>query len=302
MVAIKIATFNCKNLSTNNPGKIHNIATTIKFADPDICVIQEINNLEALPDLINSLGSSEWSEIHHAIPINTNNVPEFMAFIFKSSDIDAIGCFTFTQQEKSQFVGQGKVNLRAPVFARFILTQQKHQTDIVIISYHTNEKNPMYDCMRIKQHIRAIKASNKECKHIIFLGDFNTHANDEQAFGKVSKRGWIPTLNFNQPTNFANTAQYDNIWYHPSQLYIKQPAKVFRECIHPDTIPQNYSDHCLVQAELYFIKPTLSKHAQLFNPPNMTKALQTKSARMLNFRMCFRGRVYVDCRGESMFE
>lgn len=296
-LSLKVASFNCKNLSANNPIKIHNISETIKNADPDICAIQEINNLDALPLLIASLGQDEWSEIHHEIPINTNNVPEYMAFVFKSAQIKPVGCFTFTQQEKAQYVGQGKVNLRAPAFARFVLNQ--HQTDIVIISYHTNEKNPMYDCMRIKHHIRAIKHANAECRNIIFLGDFNTHANDEQAFQKINKRGWMPTLNFNHPTNFANTHQYDNIWYHPSKLYITQPAKVFRECIPPDTQPTSYSDHCLIQAELYFIKPILSKHAHLFNPPNMGKGLQLKLQRLYNCRLCFTSRVYIDCQSDK---
>lgn len=298
MATLKVATFNCKNLSVTRPEKITHIANTIKYANPDICAIQEINNLEAISHLLNSLGSSEWSEIHHSIPINTNNVPEYMAFVYKSSHIQAIGCFTFTQQEKSQYIGQSKISLRAPVFARFII--DPIQTDIVIISYHANEKNPMYDCMRIKHHIRAIKQSNAECKHIIFLGDFNTDANDEHAFQKVIKRGWMPTLNFNHPTNFANTTQYDNIWYHPSKLYIKNPAKVFRECIPVNTMPTDYSDHCLVQAEFYFVKPSLSKHAHLFNPPNMTKALQLKSTRLYNFKLCFDSRVYIDCRTKEL--
>ena len=289
-IPLKIATFNCKNLSVNDQSKLQGIAAAILHADPDMCALQEINNLQCLPQLLALLDTNIYGEIHDTRAINTNHkIQEFMAFIYKKATVTPIGCTTFTQQEKLQYVGQGKLMLRAPVYARFIINALN--TDVVIISYHTNQQNPMYDCLRIHQNIDAIKQTNS-CNSIIFLGDFNTSCNDKHAFHKVQKRGYMPSLPHDQFTNLTNTAQYDNIWYHPDSVYINQPAKVFREFT-------EYSDHCLIMGEFMMKKP-ISNNAYMFNPPSMTEVLYKKKSilKLISIPCCSKTQITCDCRYE----
>jgi endonuclease/exonuclease/phosphatase family metal-dependent hydrolase len=254
-VQCKIATFNCKNLTVNSDNfeKHIWIANLIRTSNVDIISIQEVNKMEAIYKIIEILGDDEYGECHTNAPIDNSRIHEYIAFIYKKSKVRCVGCYTFTQVDISKYVGgTNKMMMRAPAYARFIID---NRTDIIVIGYHTNQRNPMYDCMRIKYNIAGICKSNK-CNNIILLGDFNTHCNDLLAFGKLYKRGYKAALPFEINTNYQNTNQYDNILYNTKNCYIKESAQVHRDEF-------TYSDHCLVHCNFY-IHGKMSENASTF--------------------------------------
>jgi endonuclease/exonuclease/phosphatase family metal-dependent hydrolase len=266
-----IATFNCKNMSIHDPQKLKFIAETITTSNADIVALQEINKREAIGELLKLLGN-DYKAIHHMLPIDNSRIHEYMAFIYRSGAITAINCFTFTRAEKALYVGSSnKIMIRSPVYARFIIGDK---TDVVIISYHANQKNPMYDCMHIKDNIAAIQVNNT-CNTIVVLGDFNTTCDDKFAFQKIRKRDWLPTLPNDKFTNFRDTEQNDNIWYNAQSCRITEPARVLRECVPPGATPASYSDHCMVVCKLVITRG-MSCNARTFNEPDMTSVLACK--------------------------
>lgn len=276
-----VATFNCKNLSTNNTPKLQNLCATILQSNADIICIQEINKLEVVQMLLDILGTDKYSAIFNTIPIDNAKVHEYMAFIYKIK----IDCFTFNQSDKEKYVGStNKLLIRAPVFARFIINSS---CDLVIVSMHTNQKNPMYDCIRIKDIIRSIKIKNK-CNNIIVLGDFNTDCADEHAFGKILKHGWKPCLPRNVFTNFDQTSQYDNIWYHPDSCKIKQPAKIWEAPVGSSV--ETYSDHLMVSCQIDIVGG-MSPEAEFFYMSDMTSALNYKKFTWFTLSCCFNSKL-----------
>jgi endonuclease/exonuclease/phosphatase family metal-dependent hydrolase len=272
MSQIKIATFNSKNFSITNQDKTTAIANTIKASGADIIAIQEISNLGVITELLKYLPDN-FGILHHEEQLDNSKIHEYMIFIYNNNIIKAIKCMTFTKKDREEFIGStNKMMMRAPVYARFIIN---NSTDLVIISYHTNAKSPMNDCIRIKDNIKAIRKNNM-CNNIVILGDFNTSCDDKYSFGKLLKRGWLPSLPSHIKTNFNGEKQYDNIWYHPDSCKLIEPAKVLRECIPEGTTIDNYSDHCMVTCKLKIIK-RLSSNAEIFNPPDMMAAIHDKN-------------------------
>jgi hypothetical protein len=240
----------------------------------------------------------DYNAIHHKSPIDNSRIHEYMAFIYKSDVVKAINCLTFNQKEKALYVGStNKIMIRSPVYARFII---KEKTDLVLISYHTNQKNPIYDCMRIKDNVAAIRVNNI-CNNIVVLGDFNTSCENKFAFGKLLKRDWLPSLPSNKFTNFRDTEQNDNIWYNSRECKISEPARVLRECVPPDATPASYSDHCMVVCKLKIMKG-MSEKAEFFNEPDMTAAINNKKTLPKLFKFisipCF-GKATMSCSCEQ---
>lgn len=256
-ISVSIATLNCENLSINPKDKIFNIACYILDINPDIIALQEVCNLQAIDEIISLLGN-EWKASYHTTPINTSRFHEYMAYIYKSN-IKCVGCLTFTDEEKKLYVGKNKIMLRAPLYGRFTV----HNKDLLLISYHANQENPILDCQQIKYNINAIQSTN-DCKNIVILGDFNTHSNNLHAFRKIMKKQYKPTLSYNINTNVTNKEQYDNIWYHPKMFYLSEQARVAKS-------PVYVSNHAMVICKLTYKKS--KKSEPLLYPPNMTKIM-----------------------------
>lgn len=261
-----IGTFNCKNLTITNIIKIKEIANIIRQSNIEIVAIQEINNLDALKLIIDELGS-EYNEIHCNTAIDFSRIHEYIGFIYKIDRISAISCITFPQSEKQKYIGSsGKLMIRAPVYARFII---ENKTDIVLISYHTNQGNPMYDCMWIKECIQAIRMKNT-CNNVIVLGDFNTSCSDDFAFEKIIKDKWKSALIYTINTNYANTNQYDNIWYEEKSCEQDGEPRVWRE-----EMVEDISDHCLCSSK-FNIYGGMSANSQFLKDPDLTLAFNYK--------------------------
>ena len=267
-----IATFNCKNLSITDPQRIIWIADTISTSNSDIVAIQEISHIEAINEIVTILGN-EWNGVTELNPINTNRrVKEYMGFIYKKNKITLIATHTFTDNDLTAYIGSNKkLQKRSPVYARFIIEKT---TDIVIINYHMDPANPIYDCVNINKNIKAIEKTNK-INNIVILGDFNTDCNNCDAFRKIINKGWMPSLSSGIPTNYNEQHQYDNLWYNPTRIGLIKPTKVFRECIPLGSTIYTYTDHCLVMSKFAIICG-LSKNANTFNPPDMSFVIRNR--------------------------
>jgi len=287
-IVCKIGTFNCKNLSVNDTQRILYIASTILTSKADIVAIQEISNVNSIDMLISELGH-EWCGAIEKKPINTSKVKEYMGFVYRKSDIAFIGSHTFSDDDFKIYVGaNGRIMKRSPVYAKFCVNST---ADIVIISYHTDPKDPIHDCTLIKKNIAAIQTTNKN-ENIIVLGDFNTDCGNKYAFGKLSKLGYIPSLSSKTPTNYNGHEQYDNIWYHPAYCRLIEKAHVFRECIPEGATIYTYSDHLLVAGRYAILKIGTS---QTFNAPDMVEAMRKKKFDLLKISCCGSTQMVCQC-------
>ncbi len=278
-VVCKIGTFNCKNLSVNDAQRISYIASTILTSKADIVAIQEISHIMSIDMLIGELGN-EWCGVIEKKPINTGKIKEYMGFVYRKSDIAFIGSHTFSDDDFKIYVGaNGKIMKRSPVYAKFCVNGV---ADLVIISYHTDPKDPIHDCTLIKKNIAAIQATNRDT-NIIVLGDFNTDCANKYAFGKLLKLGYVASLTSKTPTNYNGREQYDNIWYHPAYCRLIEKAHVFRECIPEGATIYTYSDHLLVAGRYMILK---SGTSQSFNGPDMAEAMRKKKFNLLRIPCC----------------
>jgi len=242
-IKIKIATLNCKNLSTtSDPEKFQWIIQQIRDSDADIISLQEINKVEALATIINGLGSNLYAECHHELPLDNSRIHEYIGFIYKTNQIKSCGCVTFTQEDKKKYIGSvNKLMIRSPVYAKFIIGCE---IPIIILAYHCNQKHPMYDCIQIKKNLMAIQYTNPFVKICFILGDFNTHCEDLLSFRKLYKRGWKSIFTSkNIYTNTKNNTQYDHIWYDSKNTKLIEEPTVLRQ---PAVDAVAHSDHCLV--------------------------------------------------------
>lgn len=271
-INIKIATLNCKNLSTTSePEKFQWIIKQISDSDADIISLQEINKVDALATIITGLNTastaaSTYSESHHELPLDNARFHEYIGFIYKTDRIKSHGCVTFTDEDKKRYIGNiNKLMIRSPVYAKFSISSSSSGSGggctvpIIILAYHCNQKHPMYDCIQIKKNLTAIQYTNPHVKTYFILGDFNTHCEDLLSFRKLYKYGWKSIFTSrNIYTNTKNTTQYDHIWYHSDNTKVISEPIVLRQ---PTTEEIAHSDHCLVvgnfqiKASLYDIKP-----------------------------------------------
>lgn len=309
-VIVNIATLNCKNLTLSSSAeKFQWIANQILESNADIICLQEINKTDALKNIVDLLGSDKYEECHHSDALDTSRIHEYIGYIYKSDKIKSMGCVTFTNEEKTKYIGGiNRLMIRAPAYAKFRI---EDKIDIILIGYHTNQKNPMYDCIRIKDNIKAIQYTNPSVKTYFILGDFNTHSRDMLAFGKLYKRDWKPVFTSkNINTNTLNNEQYDHIWYHSDKTKLISPPRVLRgsnnpgpvtdainedsvnamvnamveamreikdelkEAMKKDKKPEviEHSDHCLVIGS-FKVSGYLSINEDI-NPPNMSEVMK----------------------------
>lgn len=288
---VKIGTFNCKSLSNKDGAKTNAIAHTIKESGAEIVALQEISSLDGLHVLLAALGEG-WSEVH-TDPLNSGGVSERMAFLFKDN-VEAVGACTFTQPEKSAYVGASNILTRAPGYARFTVRNM----DIVLLSVHTFQKKPQYECRMLTKMVRAIQATNA-CKNVVVLGDFNLPCSDKYAFEKMIDNGYSPVLDCSKFTNLNNTEQYDNIWIKRGVCaFDPKSAVVCRDTVPPGAQASEYSDHCMVVADLEIVSPA-GDGSRFLNPPCFEKGLKKPVAR--RFRLasivcCGNSKIVCDCQ------
>lgn len=289
--SLRLGTFNCKTMGGGDQEKVRRLAHTIAGSGADLVSLQEISSLDGLSMLVENLGGT-WSEVHTE-PINNGRIPERMAFLYKNERIEAVDAFTFTSQEKSIYVGGGKVLTRAPGFARFIVDNSK---DIVVISLHTFQERPHYECRLLKKMVKAIKATNT-CNNVVVTGDFNLPCNNRYAFEKLVDAGYTPVLSATKFTNLNNTEQYDNIWIHKGSCVLKQEGHVCRETVPEGVTAVEYSDHCMVVADLELVAP-MSERARFFNPPSFEEAMRKtilRRFRLASVLCCAKSRIVCHC-------
>ena len=289
--SLRLGTFNCKTMGSGDQEKIKRIAHTISSSDAELVSLQEISSLEGLSMLVDFLGDT-WKEVHTE-PVNNSRIPERMAYLYKKDRIEAVDAFTFTPQEKSIYVGGGKVLTRAPGFGRFIVDNSK---DVVLISVHTFQERPHYECRILKKMIKAIKTTNL-CNNVIILGDFNLPCNNRYSFEKLISAGYTPVLSATKFTNLNNTDQYDNIWIDKGACILKEEGRVCRDTIPVGVPATEYSDHCMVVADIQLAAP-MSERARFFNPPSFEEGM--KKSRINRFRLgslmcCGNSRIVCNC-------
>lgn len=289
-VSVRIGTFNCKSLSNRDENKTRNIANTIRRSGAEIVALQEISSVDGLGMLVRELGES-WSEVH-TDPLNSGGVSERMAFLFKDN-IEVVGAYTFTQSEKSAYVGGANILTRAPGYARFIVKDR----DVVLLSLHTFQKKPQYECRMIPKMVRAINATNT-CNNVVVLGDFNVSCNDRYAFEKMIDNGYTPVLDSSKFTNLNNTEQYDNIWVRRGACtFDPKSATVCRDTVPPGVQATEYSDHCMVTAEIELCSK-ISDNARFFNPPSFERGMARPASRMFQLGSmvcCGKSKIVCNC-------
>ena len=289
--SLRLGTFNCKTMGNGDQEKIKRIAHTIAESGAELVSLQEISSLDGLSALVDNLGNT-WQEVHTE-PVNNSRIPERMAFLYKKARIEAVDAFTFTPHEKSIYVGGGKVLTRAPGFARFIVDNSK---DIVIVSVHTFQERPHYECRLLKKMIKAIKATNS-CNNVIVLGDFNLPCNNRYAFEKLVGMGYTPVLSATKFTNLNNTDQYDNIWINKGVCILCEEGRVCRDTI-PEGVPATeYSDHCMVVADISLASP-ISERARFFNPPSFEEGMKQpvyRRFRLGSLSCCNKSKIVCNC-------
>jgi len=278
-VKIKIATLNCKNLSTTSePEKFQWIIQQIQTSDADIISLQEINKVEALATIISGLGSNLYAECHHELPLDNSRIHEYIGFIYKTDQIKSCGCVTFTEEDKKKYIGSvNKLMIRSPVYAKFIIGE----IPIIILAYHCNQKHPMYDCIQIKKNLAAIQYTNPHVKTYFILGDFNTHCEDLLSFRKLYKRGWKSIFTSkNIYTNTINTGQYDHIWYDSKNTKLIEEPTVLRQC------GVAHSDHCLVAGTFQINATASSEPETQIVHPDMSYIINKKYKKRSIFCGC----------------
>jgi endonuclease/exonuclease/phosphatase family metal-dependent hydrolase len=276
-INIKIATLNCKNLSTTSePEKFQWIIKQIRDSDADIISLQEINKVEALATIISSARSDSagYAECHHELPLANTRFNEYIGFIYKTDRVKSFGCVTFTDEDKKRYIGNiNKLMIRSPVYAKFSISN----VPIIILAYHCNQKHPMYDCIQIKNNLTAIQHTNPYVKTCFILGDFNTHCEDLLSFRKLYKYGWKSIFTTrNIYTNTKNTTQYDHIWYHSENTKLIGEPTVLR---HPGNPSEHaHSDHCLVVGnfEIQDAKAVETVTNTLISSPDMYSVIRDK--------------------------
>lgn len=288
-INIKIATLNCKNLTTTSePEKFQWIIKQIRDSDADIISLQEINKVEALStiiSLINNTGSaSTYAECHPELPLDNSRIHEYIGFIYKTDKVKSHGCVTFTDEDKKRYIGNiNKLMIRSPVYAKFSsCSSDSCVIPIIILAYHCNQKHPMYDCIQIKNNLKAIQCTNPHVKTYFILGDFNTHCEDLLSFRKLYKRGWNSIFTSkNIYTNTINTTQYDHIWYHSENTKLIEEPIVLRQAA------AAHSDHCLVVGTFEIKGMVSSKSDSLISSPDMYSVLYTKLHAKLRIKKKF---------------
>lgn len=277
-IKIKIATLNCKNLSTTSePEKFQWIIKQIRDSDADIISLQEINKVEALATIISGLNNvaSTYSECHHELPLANTRFNEYIGFIYKTEKIKSFGCVTFTDEDKKRYIGNiNKLMIRSPVYAKFSIGSSGggYSVPIMILAYHCNQKHPMYDCIQIKNNLKAIQYTNPHVKTCFILGDFNTHCEDLLSFRKLYKYGWKSIFTSrNIYTNTKNTTQYDHIWYHSENTNLICEPIVLRQPAAEETA---HSDHCLVVANFKIMSTAAAD--TLISLPDMYSVMRDK--------------------------
>ena len=281
-INIKIATLNCKNLTTTSePDKFQWIINQIRNSDADIISLQEINKVEALSTIISLINNAaadgdRYAECHHELPLDNSRIHEYIGFIYKTDKIKSHGCVTFTDEDKKRYIGNiNKLMIRSPVYAKFSSCSGDSVIPIIILAYHCNQKHPMYDCIQIKNNLKAIQCTNPHVKTYFILGDFNTHCEDLLSFRKLYKRGWNSIFTSkNIYTNTINTAQYDHIWYHSENTKLIGEPIVLRHAAAADTAA--HSDHCLVVGTFEIKRMVVSMSQTLISSPDMYSVLYQK--------------------------
>lgn len=280
-INIKIATLNCKNLTTTSePEKFQWIIKQIRDSDADIISLQEINKVEALSTIISLINNAaadgdRYAECHHELPLDNSRIHEYIGFIYKTDKVKSHGCVTFTDEDKKRYIGNiNKLMIRSPVYAKFSSSSSSGDNSvipIIILAYHCNQKHPMYDCIHIKNNLKAIQCTNPHVKTYFILGDFNTHCEDLLSFRKLYKRGWNSIFTSkNIYTNTINTTQYDHIWYHSENTKLIGEPIVLRQA------EAAHSDHCLVVGTFEIKGMVSSKSDSLISSPDMYSVLNAK--------------------------
>lgn len=107
-IACRVATFNCKNLSTGNAEKIDWIADQIRDSDCSIVALQEVSKLVAIGQIIDILGE-DYGEVHNEVPIDNSRVSRVFIVPINKMDLG--------QKSSAELAGLIRATKRKPIIS-----------------------------------------------------------------------------------------------------------------------------------------------------------------------------------------
>jgi endonuclease/exonuclease/phosphatase family metal-dependent hydrolase len=163
-----VATWNLKHLAAEDSQRIDGIAEKLNRSDLDLVALQEVENRNALEELLDNLHSSRYKGfIARYIPYNLR-----LAYIYDTTTIDSVNARPLTSVDKNPWAD------RLPFIFTFSVQDQSTTTSFSAINLHAKADIPdrqrAYDKRRsAAEGLYKYVSSEFHDKQVIILGDFN---------------------------------------------------------------------------------------------------------------------------------
>jgi len=197
---LTLATWNVRILSDGSRTDQELIQIAEIMARYDFIAVQEVRDTEVLDRLMAMLAGYDYIASE---PVG-RGVKEIYAFVFNTAIVDSIGAAYL-------FPDPGDLFIREPFVGHF----ESGDFDFTVITIHLlygdSASHRRGELVWLDEVLSAVDAANGPEDDVLFVGDYNFHAND---------RGWqidshVPLVASDIKTTITDTSSYDNIWINP---------------------------------------------------------------------------------------